>query len=398
MNHPLDLLTGEKAGELLAAALDTAGGELVDWSVRQVDHRPGGSTTVAYRGDVRWGECVRRETLGASVGAPAHLDAPGVVTLDEGGHRTAVWLLCDDPALPGLRTAQCEDAVERILADLGVPEASRRPVDLALHAYRPTRRAVIEATAPDARVFLKVLRPAKAKALRRRHTLLADAGLPVARVLHATDDGLLVLAPRAGTAMRAAMHVGDPLPGPRDILNLLDRLPEALREMPRRAPWSEHAAYYAQVIGAALPAEKERAAALAESVLDRVSGMPDDAATHGDFYEAQLLLTGDRLTGLLDIDNAGPGRRADDLACFVAHVETLSLMRGWDGPRLHELARRYARTFAEVVDADELDARVAGVLLSLATGPHRVQEPGWQQETSRRLDAVELWLSGKARD
>jgi hypothetical protein len=32
-------------------------------------------------------------------------------------------------------------------------------------------------------------------------------------------------------------------------------------------------------------------------------------------------------------------------------------------------------------------------MLSLATGPHRVQEAGWEGETSRRLDAVEQWLT-----
>lgn len=395
MTIALDLLTGDHAGTLLAAALRTAGGELLDWTVRQVDHRPGGSTTVAYRGDVRWADGVRRETLGASIGRPAHHGAPGVVTLDDGGQRAAVWLFADDPGLPALRDAHDEAAVERIFADLGVPV--RRPVDLALRTYRPTRRAVIEAAIPGARLFLKVLRRAKVAATHRRHTLLAEAGLPVPRVLHRTTDGLLVLSALTGTTMRAAIHAGEPLPSPQDVVTLLDRLPDELCELPRRPAWSEHAGHYAGIIGAALPAEAERAAALADRILDRIAGMPDDAPTHGDLYEAQLLLTGGRITGLLDIDNAGPGRRADDLACLVAHLETLSLMRGWDGPRLHGLTRDYRRAFAAVVDPAELDARVAGVLLSLATGPHRVQESGWQAETTRRLDAVELWLAGRAR-
>jgi hypothetical protein len=34
------------------------------------------------------------------------------------------------------------------------------------------------------------------------------------------------------------------------------------------------------------------------------------------------------------------------------------------------------------------------VLLSLATGPHRVQERDWQSATSRRLDVVAAWLDG----
>jgi hypothetical protein len=45
-------------------------------------------------------------------------------------------------------------------------------------------------------------------------------------------------------------------------------------------------------------------------------------------------------------------------------------------------------------DRSDLSARVAGVLLSLATGPHRVQERGWQAATSRRLDVVASWLDG----
>ncbi|WP_242496425.1 phosphotransferase [Xylanimonas protaetiae] len=332
MTSALDLLTGADAGDLLAAALDRAGGELVDWSVRQVDHRPGTSTTVAYRGDVRWSDGVRRETLGASVGRPAHHSAPGVLTLERGERRAAVWLFPDDPGLPALRTAHDEDAVAALLERFGVPAAASRPVDLTLRAYRPTRRAVVEASAPGGRLYLKVLRPTKVDELRRRHDLLTAAGLPVPAVLDSTADGLLVLTPLDGTTMRAAVQSGRPVPSPREVLDLVERLPHELCTMPRRAPWSEHADFYASLIGAALPREAGRAAALADRILDRTVGMPDDAPTHGDLYEAQLLLAGGRVTGLLDVDSAGPGRRADDLACLVAHLETLSLMRGWDGP------------------------------------------------------------------
>lgn len=395
MSSAFDLLTGEDAADLLAAALETAGGELVGWSVRHVDHRPGRSTTVSYRGDVRWPHGGGTETLGASVGRPEHHGAPGVLTLDDGEKQAAVWLYPDDPGLPALRAAHDADAVEGLLAGFGVPAEARHPVRLTQRAYRPGRRAVIEATGPGARVFLKVLRPSKVEALRRWHVLLTEAGLPVPEVLGWTTDGLLVLAPLAGETMRDAVRDGRPVPSPRELLDTLDRLPGELCDLPRRESWSESADHYAHVIGTALPREGERAARLAARIQDRIAGLPDDAPTHGDFYEAQLLLTGGRLTGLLDVDNAGPGRRADDLGCLVAHLEVLALLPGWDAPRLHRLAREYATAFAAVVDRNELHARVAGVLLSLATGPHRVQEKDWEAATTRRLDAVERWLDGR---
>jgi hypothetical protein len=396
--NDLDLLTGEDATELLATAVATAGGELVDWSVRQVDHRPGRSTTVAYRARVRWagpGEgTVRTETLGASLGRPADQQVPGVLTLDDGEHAVAVWRFPGDPALPALATAFDAHAVATLLGDLGVPEVARGPVTLKVRAYRPTRRAVIEASTPGARVFLKVVRPDKVDDLHARHALLAGAGLPVPKPLGRNNDGLLVIAPLPGESMRHAVRDGGAVPGPEEVVELLDRLPRDVADLPRRTSWSENASHYASVIGAALPGEAQRAAQLATAVEQRIAGLPADDPTHGDLYEAQVMLTDGRITGLLDVDSAGPGRRADDLACLVAHVETLALLRGWDTERLHGLAVRYAHGFAGVVDPDELTARIAGVLLSLATGPHRVQEADWPAQTSVRLDAVERWFAG----
>lgn len=406
MNTHLDLLTGESAAGLLDAAVATAGGELVDWRVRQVDHRPGSTTTVAYRATVRWDGVTRSETLGASVGRARDSRKPGVVTLSDGDATVAVWRFPDDPALPALPGAFDPAGVEELLAGLGVGHQARAHPELKVRAYRPTRRAVIEARAAAARVFLKVLRPRKVADLHRRHDLLSRAGLPVPRPLGWSDDGLLVLSPLRGTEMRAAVRDGARIPSPDDVLDLLDRLPAEVSDLPRRPAWSESAEHYAGVIGAALPAEAGRAADLAGAVGARLAerGTGTDP-THGDLYEAQIMLTEGRITGLLDVDSAGPGHRADDLACLVAHLDVLSLVRGTDpaqstyAARMRRLAADYAAAFAAApqgrgADRGDLSARVAGVLLSLATGPHRVQERGWQAATSRRLDAVAGWLDG----
>jgi len=400
----LDLLTGDSAAGLLDAAVATAGGELVDWRVRQVDHRPGSTTTVAYRATVRWDGVTRSETLGASVGRSRDGRKPGVVTLSDGDATVAVWRFPGDPGLPALPRAFDPAAVEELLAGLGVgPEARANP-ELSVRAYRPTRRAVIEARTPGARVFLKVLRPRKVADLHQRHALLSRAGLPVPRPLGWSDDGLLVLSPLHGTEMRAAVRDGGRIPTPAEVLDLLDRLPAEVRDLPRRPAWSESAEHYAGVIGAALPPEAGRAADLAGAVQERLAerGTGTDP-THGDLYESQIMLTDGRITGLLDVDSAGPGHRADDLACLVAHLDVLSLVRDTTqadrAARMRKLAAEYAAGFVAApgsrgADLSDLSARVAGVLLSLATGPHRVQEQGWQAATSRRLDVVAGWLDG----
>ena len=46
------LLTGPEAGELLKAAVEHAGGGLVDWHLDHVDANPGQSTTATYQARV----------------------------------------------------------------------------------------------------------------------------------------------------------------------------------------------------------------------------------------------------------------------------------------------------------------------------------------------------------
>ena len=391
----LALLTGPDAGDLLAAAVATTGAELVSWRTRQVDHRPGRSTTASYAARVRDAAGERDLVLGAATGpAGAGARPPGLLVLSDGTREVQVWTFAQDPGLPSLARAADPGAVRALLASLGEDPG---PVRLRTRAYRPRRRAVLEATSPGAHVFLKVLRPGRAEPLHARHRLLAGAGLPVPPSLGWTGDGLLVLGALSGTALRSRLREGgSPAPSGEALLALLDRLPPEVCALPRRAPWTEGAAHYAAVVGAALPAEARRAAQLAARVRELAGDGPDEDATHGDLYEAQLLLRGSRVSGLLDVDTAGPGRRADDLACLLAHVSVLAQMEPAHAVTSRALGARWLTAFERRVDPVELRARVAGVVLSLATGPHRVQEPGWPAATTARLDLVERWVESAA--
>ena len=373
MDPGLALLAGPGAADLLAGALDE---ELVSWRLRQVDCRPGGRTTAAYDATVRRPGGPVRLLLGASV---------------RGTEPPAVWRFPLDPGLPALATATDEDAVRELLTSYGIPDG---PVSLGVRSYRPRRRAVVEVHAPECRLFLKVVRPRAVEELHGRHRLLRSAGLPVPRSLGWSGNGLLVLEALSGTSLRSRLREGgSPVPDGDALVGLLDRLPPQVCELPPRRSWTDAVEHYAGVLAAALPAEAGRAGEIADEVTARTAGRPADQPSHGDLYESQLLLDGPRICGVLDVDTVGPGRRADDLACLLAHGSVLAQLEPAHAQTTDAVVAEWLADFSRRVDPGDLRARVAGVVLSLATGPHRVQQADWEAATRDRLDLAEQWLS-----
>ena len=357
-------LAGPDAGELLRAAFD----DVASCEVRRVSTSTDG-TTVGCRAVLRSG---RTTWLGAST-EPA---PPGARVVDG----VVVWRWPHDPWLPALRDAVSATAVAQRLS---------RPVErLVLRTYRPGRRAVVQGPG----VFLKVLRADRAGDVAARYRLLHDSGLPVPEVLSEDPRGLVVLAALPGRQGRAALRAGRRLPPGDALLGLLDRLPAALLGLAQRPSWSDGAAGHAERVAVVLPEERGRVQALAAAVLDGTAGQPATDAVHGDLHEAQLLVAGGRVSGLLDVDRAGPGRRADDLACLLAHVQVLRATRRVAGRRADRLLEDWGPAFAAAVDQDELRLRTAGVLLSLATGPHRVQAAGWPEQTRALVELAEQAL------
>lgn len=374
MQDHLARATGPAAHAALRAVM--GGAEAVSWRVRQVHHRPGRSTTATWEVRLRDGAGERVEVLGVRVlaGEPA----------------PQVWRFPDDPDLPGLAAATQEGPVRALLARCGLDPG---PVELRVRGYRPGRRAVVEVRTPAVRVFVKVVRPSAVAPLAERHRLLCAAGVPVPQVVCAQDDGRLVLGALTGTSLRARLREGaDPVPTGPEVVELLDLLPAAVCALPRRASWSDDVRAHAAVTAGALPDEAERCRHLAEGVRAAVHDDVPEVPVHGDLYDAQLLLSGGRISGLLDVDTAGPGRRADDLACLLGHADVLAQAEPAHAATTLALVGRWLAAVDRSVDPADLRARTAGVVVSLATGPHRVQAAGWQGLTRARLDLAEQWL------
>lgn len=387
----LQLLLGVDAGGLLSAVADAAGGALRTWTPRQVVHQPGRSTVVQYRADIAGVDGVtRRETIVAATGERI---PTGAAVLDDGSTRVAVWQWPGDPSLPGLASAVDPRRVGRLLDDLGVDGGH---VELRPRAYRPGRRAVVEASGRRGRLFLKVVRPRAVEALHGTHRSLA-AHLPVPDSLGWTPDGLLVLPALSGRTLREVLRSGRLTPpAPPAIDALLDRLPAELAQGgPMRRDVFASAEHHGRVVAETLPAAREQVDALLADLRAAPRAEHDVVPVHGDLYEAQLLVgRGGDITGLLDVDTAAAGHRIDDLANLCAHLSVLALVT--DRPRVVKRYGAAVLAHAETrFDRGDLRARIAAAIVGLATGPFRVLEPNWALATGRRLALARAWLENR---
>ncbi len=388
------LLTSTEVGGLIEAAISHAGGILISWALDHVDANPPYSTTATYSAVVDWPYGRREELLGVSARAsgPAASDAAAEIFAD-GEREVAVWLYPQDPDLPGLaRAAYAESMAEVCNAN----QVFARPVspsdlDLQMVGYRPRRRAVVRVAASDGEVvYVKVLRQRFFDDVVRRHRLLASAGVPVAPIAAVTDDHLLVLRELPGSPLaRAVFEPEDPCRA-EDLINLLDSLPASVTSLERRPPWSEAVEHYAMMVSRAAPVLEPRLGRLVTLIQQGLATLgPGYEATHGDFHEGQLHVAGGRVCGLLDIDTIGPGHRVDDLACLVAHLSTIQRMNPAQESRVHQLVREWVPVFDTRVDPTQLRLRAAAVIISLATGPFRGQEPDWERETATMVRSAE---------
>ncbi|MFP5322190.1 MAG: phosphotransferase family protein [Acidimicrobiia bacterium] len=378
-------LTGPGARDVVGAAVIAAGGVLHDLRAGHVQYRPGADLVVRYRADVTWadGRRSRSETLLAAADRRGRLPGTIPVEADADGEPivASVWRWPFDPALPGLERA----------ATPGGLDGLTRPVlggtrGIEVVAYRPTERAVVRIDGERRTGYVKVLRPDDVDPLVARHHLLADAGLPVPEVLAASvAEGVVVLADAAGTTLRERVKAELPgWPSAAELARLLD----AVHELPppgpsgrasRIADGSGHAALLARVapgLEAPLRALADRFRAELPAVRAR-SG----ATVHGDVHEGQLVVgPGGAVTGLLDLDDVGAGDPLDDLATLAAHLRFRA--QGAEGAdhvrrRLVALSDDLRRRAADRHGREATDVAVAAVLVGLATGPFRLQRPGW---------------------
>lgn len=397
-------LVGPGAIDVLRPPVEATGGTIDSVHPVHVQYRPGSDVVVRYSASVSWnGGAPRRETLVAA--SAVHGVMPGALALTAstpaGPIEVGVWRWPFDPVLAGLANVVSPAKI----ADVLRPSHGRLdPRDLRLDVvtYRPTERAVLRVDGPDGTVaFVKVLPPADVDGVVNRHAKLLAAGVPVPRIEDADAvTGVLVVEPVVGPTFRGLVKAGSgSWPTGTEFDRLADAFAASALDTAPLASRLGDGALHARMLSTVMPEATAQLTRLAERFEQTHD---DDAHTtiHGDLHDGQVIVCDGKIVGVLDVDDAGPGRPADDRAnllarlLYRAHTSPSS-----PSPRLVEHIDELAVSSGDRFDLDELAVRTAAALVGLATGPFRLQSPEWRSTIGRLLDAAEIlgtdgWMRG----
>lgn len=369
----------DEAAPLVARQLSAeASAELVE-----LHHRPGAGVSglfeVTDAGTVRYLVATTEEVSG------------DLLSVDVEGGTLRLWEHPLDPKLPGLARASVPAAVEGTWGD------GSRLESLQTVTYRPLRRAVLRAifAGEPQQVFLKVLRR-DADLLARRHRLLSAAGVPVPQVVEPVIDEVVALSTVTGTPLAQAFMESATLPlPPQEVISLIEALPEELTALPAREAWTDRIVDYASAAKVAFPAGADRIDAVVGCILEVTGSAPRGplVATHGDLYEANLFIDDGQISGVIDVDSAGPGYAIDDLACFLAHLAVLRTIHP-DYAHTGGFLQEYLDAFCSYVDGQGasragLLARTAAVVCTLIAGARDEDLPDWEETADQRLQLAE---------
>jgi len=369
--------------EPVMALYADAGSSIESITKTHATWRPGRSLTMRYRIRACDGPLHGSNDLVASVGGP------GALVVQGPDADIAMWVLPDDPGLPGLRSALHVPTVQAMLGDLG---AEDNVAFTRMRSYRPGRRAVVQVEAGGSSIFLKVVPPTEVEELHRKHRHLAGH-LPIPDSLGlAPGLGIVVMNSIPGVELRRALRDGaHPIPDAKSIAGLVAKLPEPAPEWRSKSPVE------------VLPGISALLTRLVPEARNRIEGLVSDIGpetgsvtvpVHGDFHEGQVLVNGSHPVGLLDVDTYGWGRPGADAATMLGHLHLLA--PGCRGDAIG-LARGLNRHWDTILDPVALRLSIASTVLGLATGPFRVQSSRWRAETLARIEVAEQWVQSAYR-
>ena len=411
-------LVSPDAESIVAGAIESLGWTLIDYSTDKPFLRPGAGVSVGYFVNARATDRDFSTYLTASTEKVDTSDAvltftdPSGVVVDP----IHVWQFPHDPALPGLPEAT---HAEHMSAQLGIPDLSADVV-----VYRPTRRAVVEYTKDGQSVaFGKVLHPKTGRELVRRTNAVAEGDAPIPAIIYSTESGVVISETARGHAFsnEISMRPDQAIPKIAEFEQILDALGPAVAALDEHSSWAKRVRHYAKTAREILPAyapDIDRITEVVTQTIGEAYGGPD-VATHGDFFEANILIDDAGQLTLIDLDHVGPGKRNDDWGCLLAHVSVLPFltedqwveadpsepyrerleylnpggMRCSYYPRSEEVLEEWCAYLEARTNPYDLYARTTAVALSMASNSDVNRAP---REAEARIRRV-LWWEERTR-
>lgn len=410
-------LTSSAAEDIISAALATHGWGLVEYSCDKPHIRPGAGVSVSYFVTAQGSDrdftthlTATTENVDTSGAVVTFTDPEGIVV-----DPIHVWQFPNDPKLPALAAATDVPTMAQVLPS--------DTLDANVVVYRPTRRAVIEYLDETGTIaFGKVLHPKTAAELVRRTNAVAEGSAPIPKILYSNPEGLVVSEVAVGEALSNVIAF-DPARAISMIAELeqcLDALGPAVAALDEHPSWAVRVSQYAATAAELIPdmaEESLKVAEFVEQVLEEDRG-GDDVATHGDFFEANVLVSDDGALTMIDLDHVGPGKRNDDWGCLLAHVSVLPFLTEHDWvdaepgepgretiealnpggqrcsyyPRSEEVLEGWCSYLESRTDPYDLYARAAAVTMSIASNADAQAAPRESRARVRRA----VWWAERA--
>jgi hypothetical protein len=271
-----------------------------------------------------------------------------------------------------------------------VIEASVRVGDSQRMVVRPGRGLVD--LGPERRsLFIKVMTPSDAELLHTIHERLREI-VPVPVLLHAdVAAGVLAFDTMPGTALGEWLRSGAARrPPAHELVGLLESIRDVAFDRPPCRPLTKEARRHRTLLRTVLPEAADRVDRIVDAIGE---GEQQPLVTiHGDFHESQVMVRDGTVSGLLDLDEVGPGEHVDDLALLAGRVWTLARVRSPRSAELDAYAHALLADFERRVPALELRRRIAAAVLGRATGPFRAQADDWPEHALRRIELAESWV------
>lgn len=390
-------LTGPDAIDVVRPAVEGAGGTLGPTRCVGLQYRPGASLVAQFAAEVSWrGAAPVRETLVAAATAHGPPEGTVPVVAEHAGGQLAVgvWRWPFDPQLPALERVTRRSSLTELLQAAGLDGDD---VEISVVAYRPTERAVVRVRTPSRTWYVKVVAPDRAAPLAETHRRLAGAGLPVAPVAAADAAlGWLALAELRGPTLREQIKSGaETWIATEGFRALVERIASIdPGPMPPVRSRVLDAPAHAAMLASVLPDQRRRLAELGARMAEvRDRADRPRVLVHGDLHEGQLITAGDRIVGLLDIDDAGPGDPLDDVAVMVGHLRYRAMATRSGGDRIDRFADELVDAFSSTHDRADIERVVASVLVGIATAPFRLQHAGWPRTVLGTVGLAEAALA-----